>query len=53
MDKLNIFLNDEKVKGVIAIVVAIVMYWIPDHIDAVIETLLAAFGIEKLVIKKE
>lgn len=46
-------ITNEKVKGAIAIVAAIVMVYTPDHIDRIIEALLAAFGIQKLVIKKD
>ncbi|GHU13695.1 hypothetical protein FACS189449_09370 [Alphaproteobacteria bacterium] len=43
----------EKTKGTIAIIAAIVMYFTPDYIDAIIEAGLAAIGISKLVIKEE
>jgi hypothetical protein len=43
----------DKTKGVIAIAAAVVMWFTPNHIDAIIEAGLAAFGISKLVIKKE
>ncbi|GHT91992.1 hypothetical protein FACS1894122_05220 [Alphaproteobacteria bacterium] len=43
----------EKTKGTIAIVAAVVMYFTPDYIDAIIEAGLAAFGISRLVIKEE
>jgi O-methyltransferase involved in polyketide biosynthesis len=43
----------EKTKGTIAIAAAVVMYFTPDHIDAIIEAGLAAFGISKFVIKRE
>ncbi|GHU15424.1 hypothetical protein FACS189449_13020 [Alphaproteobacteria bacterium] len=42
----------EKTKGTIAIIAAVVMYFTPDYIDAIIEAGLAAVGISKLVIKK-
>jgi hypothetical protein len=48
----DLILND-KTKGIIAIVAAIIMAYTPDHIDSIIEAGLAAFGISKLVIKKE
>ena len=53
MGKLFLGLNDERVKGIIAIVAAIVMYFTPDQIDKIIEMCLAGLGISKLVISKE
>ena len=53
MDKIESFLASEKTRGAIAIVAAIVMYFTPDHIDRIIETLLAASGIQKFVLKKD
>lgn len=53
MEKLALFLNDERVKGIIAIVAAVVMYFTPDQIDRIIEVCLAGLGISKLVITKE
>lgn len=53
MDTLKSLITNEKVKGAIAIVAAIIMVYTPDHIDAIIEALLAAFGIQKFIIKKE
>lgn len=52
MNLKNVITN-EKAKGVIAIIAAVIMAFTPDSIDLIIEALLAAFGIEKLVIKKE
>jgi hypothetical protein len=40
----DLILND-KTKGIIAIAAAVVMWFTPNHIDAIIETALAAFGI--------
>ena len=51
MDKLKEIVSNEKVKGAIAIIAAIAMYYAPSHIDAIIETLLTALGIQKLVLK--
>ena len=48
MDKIIEYLSRPKVKGVIAIVAAIVMYFTPDHIDRIIEMCLTAFGISVL-----
>ncbi len=53
MEQLKSIITNEKVKGIIAVVAAVIMWWTPDHIDLIIESLLAAFGIQKLVIKKE
>ncbi len=53
MEKLAVFLNNEKVKGIIAITAAVVMYFTPDQIDRIIELCLAGLGISKLVITKE
>jgi hypothetical protein len=46
-------ITNEKAKGVIALAAAVVMWFTPDYIDAIIEASLAAIGITKLVIKKE
>jgi hypothetical protein len=43
----------EKTKGIIAIVAAVVMWYTPDWIDAIIEAGLAAVGISKLVVRRE
>ena len=51
MDKLKGMISNEKVRGLIAIAAAIAMYYAPSHIDAIIETLLTALGIQKLVLK--
>lgn len=50
---LKSIIKSERAKGIIAIIAAVVMFFTPDSIDLIIEALLAAFGIEKLVIKKE
>lgn len=47
------FLNNEKVKGLIAIAAAVIMYYTPDHIDRIIEALLAALGVTKLTISNK
>jgi len=52
MGKLSIFLNDEKVQGIVAIIAAVAMYYTPDHIDKIIEMCLAALGISKLTLTK-
>jgi hypothetical protein len=53
MENLKSIITNEKVKGAIAIAAAIIMFFTPDHIDLLIETLLAAFGITKLVITEK
>jgi hypothetical protein len=50
---LNKIIENEKVKGAIALAAAIIMYFTPDYIDTIIETGLTAFGISKLVIGKK
>lgn len=47
------FFSNPKVKAVVSIVAAIVMYFTPDHIDRVIETLLIAYGFDLLIIDKK
>ncbi|MDR2067725.1 MAG: hypothetical protein LBP41_01915 [Holosporaceae bacterium] len=53
MTNLKDLITNDKTKGIIAIIAAVVMWFTPNHIDAIIEAGLAAFGISKLVIKKE
>ncbi len=53
MDKLKAILANEKVKGAIAITAAVVMFFTPDHIDLIIESLLTAFGLQKFTLKNE
>jgi hypothetical protein len=53
MTNLKEIIANEKTKGIIAIAAAVIMWFTPNHIDAIIEAGLAAFGISKLVIKKE
>jgi hypothetical protein len=45
-------LTNDKVKGSIAIVAAIIMYYTPDHIDALIQGLLSMYGITVLTLGK-
>lgn len=45
--------NPEKIRGIISIVAAIIMYFTPDSIDSIIEGLLLLLGIDEfLVIEK-
>jgi hypothetical protein len=53
MIDLKTLITNEKVKGVISLAAAVVMYFTPDYIDAIIEAGLVAIGVTKLVIKKE
>ena len=39
-----------KIKGIVAISAAVVMYFTPDEVDHIIEGLLSVFGISTLVI---
>jgi hypothetical protein len=48
----DLILND-KTKGVIAIIAAIIMHFTPDHIDILIESLLGAYGITVLTMKEK
>lgn len=43
-------ISSSKFRGIVAIIAAIVMYFTPDHIDSIIETILAYLGISQLVI---
>lgn len=43
-------LTSDKIKGMVAIGAAVVMYFTPDEIDHIIEGLLSVFGISTLVI---
>lgn len=52
MEKLSTFINNAKVQGIVAIIAAIVMYYMPDNIDSIIEMCLAALGISKLTLTK-
>ena len=51
MENLKSIIGNEKVKGVIAIAAAVIMWFTPDHVDAVIEILLGMFGVEKFIEK--
>lgn len=51
MNSLVELLTNNKVKGIIAIAAAVLMYYTPDEIDKIIEGLLGAFGISQFMIK--
>ena len=44
------FITGNKVKGIISIAAAVVMYFTPEEVDHIIEGLLSAFGITSLFI---
>lgn len=50
MDKILSIITGNKVKGIISITAAVVMYFTPDEVDHIIEGLLSAFGISALFI---
>ena len=50
---LKFLFESDKLKGLIAVIAAIVIYYTPSHVDLVIESLLAMFGIQKLVLKEK
>ena len=43
-------LTSDKIKGIVAITAAVVMYFTPDEVDHIIEGLLSVFGISALMI---
>lgn len=43
-------ITNNKVKGIIAIAAAFIMYFTPDEIDKIIEGLLGAFGISQFML---
>lgn len=53
MTDIKAFITNDKIKGIIAIAAAIVMYFTPDYIDAIIEAGLTAFGISRLMISEK
>ncbi|MDR3151248.1 MAG: hypothetical protein LBT67_00150 [Holosporaceae bacterium] len=48
----DLILND-KTKGIVAIVAAVITYFTPDHIDVIIESLLGVYGITVLTLQKK
>ena len=42
-----------KVKGIISIVAAVVMYFTPDEVDHIIEGMLSLFGISCLMVSEK
>jgi hypothetical protein len=53
MEFLKDIILSEKTKGIIAIVAAVITYFTPDHIDAIIESLLGIYGITVLTLTKK
>lgn len=53
MENLIVIIYNYKVYGVGAIIAAVATYFTPDHIDKIIEMLLAALGITRLTLTKE
>jgi O-methyltransferase involved in polyketide biosynthesis len=53
LDFLKKLLMSEKTKGIVSMVAAVVMYFTPDDVDRIIESLLAAFGARAMFIKQE
>jgi hypothetical protein len=48
----DLILND-KTKGIVAIVAAVICYFTPNHIDRIIETLLGIYGITVLSLTRK
>ena len=53
MSVINSMFTRDKVKGIVSIVAAGIMYFTPDHIDRIIEGLLAAFGVSQFILQKK
>jgi hypothetical protein len=53
MTNLKDLILNEKTKGVIATAAAVVMWFTPNHIDAVIESLLGIYGITVLTLREK
>jgi hypothetical protein len=53
MTNLKEIIANEKVKGIIAIAAAVVMWFTPNHIDRIIESLLGIYGITVLTLQKK
>jgi hypothetical protein len=53
MTNLKEIIVNEKVKGIVAIVAAVITYFTPDHIDVIIESLLGIYGITVLTLRKK
>jgi MFS superfamily sulfate permease-like transporter len=53
MTNLKDLILNEKTKGIIAIVAAVIMWFTPNHIDRIIESLLGIYGITVLTLQKK
>jgi MoaA/NifB/PqqE/SkfB family radical SAM enzyme len=53
MTNLKEIITNDKTKGIIAIVAAVVTYFTPDHIDVIVESLLGIYGITVLTLQKK
>jgi hypothetical protein len=53
LESVKEFFLNEKVKGAIALIAAVVMYFTPDYIDRIIESLLGVYGITVLTLQKK
>lgn len=47
------FFSNSKVKGVIAVICCVIMYYTPDEVDRIIEAFMAFYGISHLLPRKE
>jgi O-methyltransferase involved in polyketide biosynthesis len=45
MSNVSKIVTSPKTKGIVSLAAAVVMYFTPDNVDRIIETLLAGFGI--------
>jgi hypothetical protein len=52
-ENLKDLITSEKVKGAVAVAAAVIMWFTPDHIDAIIESLLGIYGITVLTLTKK
>ncbi|MDR2267921.1 MAG: hypothetical protein LBD81_00530 [Holosporaceae bacterium] len=53
MNTLWEIISSNKFRGIISLIAAVVMYYTPDHIDAIIETCLTAYGLSVLAIDEK
>jgi hypothetical protein len=52
-ENLRDVITSDKVKGTVAVIAAVVMYFTPDYIDRIIESLLGVYGITALTLGKK
>ena len=53
MNMISSIFTRDKIKGIVSIVAAGVMYFTPDHVDRIIEGLLATFGVSQFIFQKK